>query len=397
MNLASLEVTFQNSSGVCREQAICLLQEAFPFSTHAEEAERALLSSAHPGVNIFVVEVKQAGKLVGLAFAKQVTIRFDLITLKALTVGPLAVAPTSQGRGVGRVLMGGIDNLARSLSIEAVYLQGIPNFYQRFGYVPMLAKSKLIIELASIDYRYDTINVRHAVRADTQSLSSIYSALACGVSGAAFRDDACWHWLLGPAALSWYFQSPQVVELAGQPIGYFCVDRLSPVRVREFVGQTDPDAIWALMQGLKMHLENSGASHAEVMTWRESPLYNQSMFQMNAQFVEYGPMSGGQVIKLTDPESTVRAVLSARLGGVENDLIVESSGDLIIVTLGSEKAFVRLKSIVLWMLGVMPLESMISRGDISFDRKAKRSVTPQFLQLLRSSMGRVFVFQGDNL
>ncbi len=388
---------YLKSSEVDAERAVSLLRAAFPFSTHADEAANALLGSRQIDFDISAVEVEVDQDLVAVALAKRVKIQLDGVEVNALTVGPVAVDPAFQGRGVGRLLMGGVDELARSLPVEATYLQGIPNFYHRFGYVPMLSKSKCRIELKSVGDYPGRVNIRPALFSDIPAISAIYSQLTRGLSGAACRDHRDWRWLLGPAARSWYFQNPQIVEVNGEVVGYFCVDRCAPERVREAVYRVDEASIFAFIFGLKTHLRVSGISHAELMTWRSSPLYQKILFRMTSQFVESSSASGGQLIKLRAPAAIVQSILSARSPELKDAFRINFFEDAICISFGPEKVLVKLRSLMVWLLGVMSFEELLKRGDISLISGAHRLLSPEFSRVLRSRSEAVFVFQGDNL
>lgn len=72
------------------------------------------------------------------------TIRFWEIRIpngaKTLLLGPLAIHPERQGRGVGRTLMTQGIGKARELGWEAVLLVGDEPYYRRFGFVRALAE-----------------------------------------------------------------------------------------------------------------------------------------------------------------------------------------------------------------------------------------------------------------
>ena len=396
-NFNKLQVIRSNWVDVDAEQAVSLLRGAFPSSTHADEAANALLGTSHHSFQAHAIEVKEAGDLVALAFAKRINFRCDSLEIPALTVGPVAVDSDFQGRGFGRLLMEGINELAHSIPVEAIYLQGIPNFYERFGYIPMTYKSKLRISLDSVDNDVGRVDVRPAASSDIPALSAIFSELTNRISGAACRNESHWNWLLGPAVRSWYFQSPQVVALNGELVGYFCIDRSNPERVREAVYRPDACSASALLCGVKKYLDGRDVSHVEVMTWRGSPLYQQSLFRTCAQFVEFAPHTGGQIIKLLNPEATVRAVLSARLNASSGGLAVTSCDDSLEIAFGPEKLRINSKSLMIWLLGVMPPEWLFNRGDIVLDPNARMPLSPAFSRLLQPLSTGVFVFQGDNL
>jgi putative acetyltransferase len=51
-------------------------------------------------------------------------------------LGPLAVAPSAQGGGVGTALMHAVLGAAEALGVPAVGLLGSPAYYSRFGFRP---------------------------------------------------------------------------------------------------------------------------------------------------------------------------------------------------------------------------------------------------------------------
>ncbi|MHC4666547.1 MAG: GNAT family N-acetyltransferase [Planctomycetota bacterium] len=59
---------------------------------------------------------------------------------RALCLGPMAVSPTCQRRGIGsRLLQSALDK-CRELNYDAVVVIGHPEFYPRFGFVPARLK-----------------------------------------------------------------------------------------------------------------------------------------------------------------------------------------------------------------------------------------------------------------
>lgn len=73
-----------------------------------------------------------AGKLVG-------SLRFWFITLagkRELLLGPLAVLPELQGKGVGRALVRQGLSIAGDSDCSLCLVSGEPDYYPRFGFVP---------------------------------------------------------------------------------------------------------------------------------------------------------------------------------------------------------------------------------------------------------------------
>ena len=57
-----------------------------------------------------------------------------------LGVGPLAVAPEYQQRGVGSILMQAIHDRAQERGLPGIVLLGHVDYYRRFGYEPAIAR-----------------------------------------------------------------------------------------------------------------------------------------------------------------------------------------------------------------------------------------------------------------
>jgi putative acetyltransferase len=71
-------------------------------------------------------------QVVGHAFFTPVTVG----TFRATALGPVAVRPDRQRRGIGtRLVRGGLD-VCRGQGTTAVFVLGHPQYYPRFGFVP---------------------------------------------------------------------------------------------------------------------------------------------------------------------------------------------------------------------------------------------------------------------
>lgn len=53
-----------------------------------------------------------------------------------LTLGPIAVRPDFQNRGIGGMLLARTAEIAKGLGYTAIFLTGDPAYYSRYGYLP---------------------------------------------------------------------------------------------------------------------------------------------------------------------------------------------------------------------------------------------------------------------
>lgn len=78
--------------------------------------------------------VAEADRLViGYVLATPLSFR-PTVPLNCLAIGPLAVFPDWQCKGVGSNLMEGVIQRARDEGVDALFLLGDPDYYPRFGF-----------------------------------------------------------------------------------------------------------------------------------------------------------------------------------------------------------------------------------------------------------------------
>ena len=59
-----------------------------------------------------------------------------MLVATVLAIGPVAVGPAVQARGVGSALMAAAMSLAVARAVPALVLLGHPSYYPRFGFEP---------------------------------------------------------------------------------------------------------------------------------------------------------------------------------------------------------------------------------------------------------------------
>lgn len=79
---------------------------------------------------------EHAGRVVGHALFSKVTVQGETEAWPVLGLGPIAVLPDYQGRGIGASLINAGLGRARDLDFLAVVVLGHASYYPRFGFVP---------------------------------------------------------------------------------------------------------------------------------------------------------------------------------------------------------------------------------------------------------------------
>lgn len=106
-------------------------EEAFGREVEAHIVERLRKRGA---LTVSLVAVEN-GEVVGHIAFSPVTIESGPSSFEAMGLGPIAVLPAHQGKGVGSQLVrAGLDE-CRRLGYEVVFLVGHAEYYPRFGFV----------------------------------------------------------------------------------------------------------------------------------------------------------------------------------------------------------------------------------------------------------------------
>jgi len=396
MFLNSFEVKFSHPSELPQKPLLSIICDAFDQS-EGEDVKAAFLVSDSGDDRLTAVTVGEQKKIYGVAFAKQTTITCRGAELSALTVGAVAVARSQQGRGIGKTILAGLDALAKALSIDVIYLQGIPNFYEKFGYIPFLPRTKIQIASKSIRKSSLKINIRTATHADKQELAQIYESMTTDVQGAAKRTEADWGWLLGPASRSKYFYSPKIVEVENEVVGYFCQDRKTLTRVREIGYKQSHEAISSVLAAIKDATSDCDEACIEIMTWFDSPLHRHTTCRHDSSFVELSQRSGGMLIKIVDATQKIRALVIDAVVGARKEVLLEQKGLRLEIVSGGEKLSLESRYLAVWLFGIIPISDlMVTQSTVQCQESSRASLMSD-LDDQEDLRRPTFIFQGDNL
>ena len=88
------------------------------------------------GKSVLSLVAMNADKVIGHVLFSPVTLHPDHGILRGLGLGPVAVLPEAQGKGLGtRLIESGLE-ICRRRGYDFVVLLGNPRYYSRFGFIP---------------------------------------------------------------------------------------------------------------------------------------------------------------------------------------------------------------------------------------------------------------------
>ncbi len=114
-----------------------LLDRAMGEGRHRKSSEK-LRRNRQPAEGLALVARDATGTLLGTVrlWTIHAGVRADGMAVPALLLGPLAVDPRAEGRGIGSALMREAVKRAQTLAHAAILLVGDAPYYQRFGFSP---------------------------------------------------------------------------------------------------------------------------------------------------------------------------------------------------------------------------------------------------------------------
>jgi GNAT superfamily N-acetyltransferase len=222
-------LSLRTVSTPCDLEHVCQLSTA----VHGEATVggmTAKLFGAHPdttGRDLAFIEDSTGAALATLCLVPW-TLRFCGVDLP---VGELAIVGTLERcrkQGLNRQLMDYFWQRFAERGCLLSIIQGIPNYYRRFGYeyarLPLIGGLRLQADQLP-NAPADGFTVRPANIADIPTLARLYDAHAAGLDISARRTPAVWEYLInpGPVPEEGLHDTFLVLSPAGAPAGYFRV------------------------------------------------------------------------------------------------------------------------------------------------------------------------------
>jgi GNAT superfamily N-acetyltransferase len=163
-----------------------------------------------------------AGRVVAAVTMAPRKIRFGPVTVPAMTVGPVGTDDRYRKRGYSAAAMNDASRYMKENGVLVAYLQGIPDFYHRFGYYPYMAQGVVKVKRKDAEKEGRPARMWAMKRPDLPAVRRLYDRVTADRTCAAARDKTLWDWLIGPGARTWLFRGPTVIlDQRGRLCGYF--------------------------------------------------------------------------------------------------------------------------------------------------------------------------------
>ena len=338
------------------------------------------------------------------------SIRFGPVTVPAMTLGPVGTHDQHRKQGYAAVAMNDASDYMARTGVLVAYLQGIPDFYYRFGYYPFTAPGNAKFSREAARRESLPGKLRKMARDDVPKVRRLFERVTSSRVCAAAREDDVWDWLLGPGGHSWFFQNPRVItDDRGRLAGYLTTNLKEGLEVREFVVRQDEASCRVALGALTREAKRREVKEIELrLPWDDAMAVFLRQF-VGAHFSMHSNPTGGALMKVVDFPALMRRLeplftqrwcdASARLSGgvftLESEIGavgVRLTRNQVRITEPVAGAKVRVPQ--RWLSGL--LTGYHAAGDIA-PRKGAR-IPGELLPVMEALFPRgwPFVYQGDN-
>jgi len=192
--------------------------------------------------NVRIVEVE--GQVISHVSIVDRIIRVGGAALRMGGISGVTTHSAHRRRGYMRALMEDCLAYMERQGYDISLLEGIPDFYHRFGYVSVMPAYTLRIPAAEAEKLRQLLRVRRFRKSDLPAVMALYQADNSHRTGTVVRDETYWRWLLR------CFRRCQVaVDEQGRVRGYVWLAKSGRFRAIEAAGN-DPLAVEGLLRFL---------------------------------------------------------------------------------------------------------------------------------------------------
>jgi hypothetical protein len=205
---------------------------AFNQRIHEDEGvavltRNLLFDHPHTRPEHWLLVEEAGGRIVSSLCLIPWTWRYQDVPLQSGEMAIVGTLEEYRRRGLIRVQAARFAELLRDGGYDVSHIQGIGYFYRQFGYeyaIPLEAWWRVDLHLmpGAPPNAPGPHTFRRAKRDDLPLLMRLYDRAGGDLHVATLRDEATWHFLLGPAAQSGFgAETWLVLEGEGWPVGYF--------------------------------------------------------------------------------------------------------------------------------------------------------------------------------
>jgi len=241
------------------------------------------------------------GRVVSAVAMAPRMIRFGPVAVPAMTLGPVGTHDAYRKQGYSYAAMNDASEWMKANGVLIGYLQGIPDYYCRYGYYPYIARTA--VKLAREDGRKQSgkARVRIMTHADVPAVAALYEKAMAGRTCTAVRSREVWQWLMGPGRKSWFFRKPYVIfDSAGKLCGYFTNKSKDQFDVGEIVVRADEPACRVALGALAAEGKRREIKEINLPVGWDDPLAVFIRQHVAAQFSTWTNPTGGSLMKIVD-------------------------------------------------------------------------------------------------
>ena len=173
----------------------------------------------------FIAEEQETGRIVSAFALIPWTWEMEGIKCKVAEMGIVGTLEEHRGQGLMRLLNQEFDKTLEEESYDLAVIQGIPGFYQQFGYsyaVPLENHINLPLHVIPSKRQQDGYTFRLAGEEDIPYLMKDDASYRASLSLSSFRDEAHWRYLLNESQKTEYGSEFWIMEHKETAERYYC-------------------------------------------------------------------------------------------------------------------------------------------------------------------------------
>lgn len=264
-------------------------------TSHLEKIFHLSLKALFNAATVKLAVIIKEGHIASFCFYSERSWQSSLGMITGISVGLVTTNLHFRRKGLAQKLLNNLTNLSLKQNYSFVYLQGIPEFYSKFGFIGFSPKSKVVLDAEN--FKKYNCTIRPLSKIDYSSVKSIFESYALSIGVRVHRTDREWADLFGPLSETFLFYHPMIIlDQNGEIIGYFCTTPGNPMVIREVVLQPRTESTLAALGTLAEYVKTQGQRFFEIFTPARGVLFDLCVNNIGADFIcFYRPRSSNMV------------------------------------------------------------------------------------------------------